>query len=186
MYGYSIIRELRSRVGKVEDIGIDAQGECFGEFMRIQVSVNIIKPLKKLIILKQEREEDIPILVAYERLPDFCFCYGCIEHQFRECRTFVFVVDALGTSLENVWIIKVSKKKDLPFRPWLKAVSLADRTKLNRAKEKWSKEQEKARDEALELEIAEIPNLGSPTLNLGHKFGSTPNHESMEAKRALI
>lgn len=81
---------------------------------------------------------------------------------------------------------KGQQKKDLPFRPWLKAVSLADRTKLNRAKEKWSKEQEKAREEALELEIAEIPNLGSPTLNLGHEFRSTPNHESMEAKIALI
>lgn len=76
----SIIRELGTRVGRVEDIGTDALGECFGEFVCIRVSVAITKPLKKLIVLKQEGEEDIPMPVVYERLPDFCFCCGCIGH----------------------------------------------------------------------------------------------------------
>lgn len=60
---FSIIREMGSRVGKVEDTRMDAQGECFGEFMRIRVLMNITKPLKKLIVLKQEGEEGIPMPV---------------------------------------------------------------------------------------------------------------------------
>lgn len=57
---FSIIREMGSRVGKVEDIRMDAQGECFA---RIRVLMNITKPLKKLIVLKQEGEEGIPMPV---------------------------------------------------------------------------------------------------------------------------
>lgn len=93
----SIIRVLGSRVGKVEDIGMDAQGECFGEFVRIRVSVNISKPQKKkkkLIVLKQEGEE----------------VFNC-QLYTNGYRTSVFVVVALGTSSENVQIIKVNKKK---------------------------------------------------------------------------
>lgn len=60
---FSIIREMGSRVGKVEDTRMDAQGECFAEFMRIRVLMNITKPLKKLIVLKQEGEEGIPMPV---------------------------------------------------------------------------------------------------------------------------
>lgn len=57
---FSIIREMGSRVGKVEDTRMDAQGESFG---RIRVLMNITKPLKKLIVLKQEGEEGIPMPV---------------------------------------------------------------------------------------------------------------------------
>lgn len=82
----STIQELGSRVGKVEDIGIDTQGECFREFVILWVSVDIIKPLKRIIVLKQEGEEEILMPVLYEKLPDFCFCCGCIGYQFWECK----------------------------------------------------------------------------------------------------
>ncbi|KAH9657474.1 putative reverse transcriptase/RNA-dependent DNA polymerase [Citrus sinensis] len=118
----SIIRELGSRVGKVEDIGTDAQRECFGEYMHIRVSVNITKPLKKIIVLKQEGEEDIPMLAVYERLPDLCYSCGCIvinsENEYRD-----------------------QKKEELPFGPWLKAISLTDRTKLNKSRGKGKEEE---------------------------------------------
>lgn len=77
--------------------------------MRIRVSVNITKPLKKIIVLKQEGEEDIPMPVVYERLPDFRYSCGCIGHQFRGCKEY-----------------RDQKKEELPFGPWLKAISLAD------------------------------------------------------------
>lgn len=109
----SIIRVLGSRVGKVEDIGMDAQGECFGEFVRIRVSVNISKPQKKkkkTYSPEARRRRGIQLPVVYERLPDFCFCCGCIGHQFRECTNY-----------------KGQQKEDLPFGPCLRAVSLYSR-----------------------------------------------------------
>ena len=81
---------------------------------------------------------------------------------------------------------KGQQKENLPFIPWLKVVSLADRTKLNRAREKWSRKHEKSREEVPESDSAEIPNSGSPNLNVGHQFGSTLNKESMDMEGGLI
>lgn len=141
----SIIRELGSRVGKVEDIGTDAQGECFGEYVRIRVSVNITKPLKKIIVLKQEGKEDIPMPVVYERLLDFCYSCGCIGHQFRECKEY-----------------RDQKKEELPFGPWLKAISFADRPKLNRSRGKGSKEHERSKEDAADSKVQKPPTWFYP------------------------
>lgn len=150
----SIIRELGSRVGKVEDIGMDAQRECFGEYMHIRVSVNITKPLKKIIVLKQEGEEDIPMLAVYERLPDLCYSCGCIvinsENEYRD-----------------------QKKEELPFGPWLKAISLTDRTKLNKSRGKGSKEHERSKEDVADSESAKTSNPVLPSLNPGQQNGPT-------------
>ncbi|KAH9781102.1 CCHC-type domain-containing protein [Citrus sinensis] len=78
--------ELGEVIGKVEEVDTDAAGECFGQFLRMRISVDITKPLKKLIELEQEgeEEEDIPMRVMYGRLPDFYFYCGRIGHQYRE------------------------------------------------------------------------------------------------------
>lgn len=86
--------------------------------VQIRVSVNVTKPLKKIIVLKQEGEEDIPMSMVYEQLSNFYFCCECIGHQFRECKDY-----------------SGYQKEELPFETWLKAISLANRTKLNKKKE---------------------------------------------------
>lgn len=50
--------ELGEVVGKVEEVNTDATGECFEQFLRMRISVDIPKPLKKLIELEQEGEEE--------------------------------------------------------------------------------------------------------------------------------
>lgn len=67
-------QELGQVIGKVEEVETDVVGDCFSEFLRLKISIDITKPLKKLFELEQEgEEEDIPMKVMYERLPDFCF-----------------------------------------------------------------------------------------------------------------
>ena len=36
-------------VGKVEEVETDAAGECIEQFLRMRISVDVTKPLKKII-----------------------------------------------------------------------------------------------------------------------------------------
>lgn len=44
--------ELGKVIGKVEEVETDTAGECFGQFLRLRISVDITKPLKKIIELE--------------------------------------------------------------------------------------------------------------------------------------
>lgn len=113
---------LGEAIGKVEEVETDAAGECFGQFLRLRISVDITRPLKKILELEQEgqAEEDIPMQVMYERLPDFCFCCGRIGHQYRECAHY-----------------KSQSKDELAYGPWLKASTITERLKQSRGKDRW-------------------------------------------------
>lgn len=65
---------------KVEEVKTDEVGDCLGEDTQVKILINITKPLKNIIELKQEGEEDIPMAIFYERLSNFCFYYGLIGH----------------------------------------------------------------------------------------------------------
>lgn len=72
-------------IGKVELVDTDTVGACFGQFLRLRISIDITKLLKKLIELEQkgDDEEDILLHVMYERLPDFYFYCGRIRHRYK-------------------------------------------------------------------------------------------------------
>ena len=114
--------ELGNVIGKVEEIETDATGECFGQFLRLRISVDVTKPLKKLIELEQEGEDkkDIPMRVMYERLPDFCFCCRRIGHQYRECVHY-----------------KSQSNDEMSYGPWLKALTIIEKLKQGRRKDRW-------------------------------------------------
>ena len=114
------LQELGGMIGKVEEIETNENGDCFGEFARIRISINIIQPLKKILFLKKEGETDIPMPVVYERLPDFCFYCGIIGHQFKECAQY-----------------QGQPKEDLSFGMWMKALMIEGRSRKYRGKERW-------------------------------------------------
>lgn len=83
--------ELGGAVGKVEEVETDENGDCMGEVIKMRVSIDITRPLMKILEIEQEDmndEEDIPILIRYKRLLDFCYCCGRIGHQYRECAMY--------------------------------------------------------------------------------------------------
>ena len=65
------IQELGEKVGTVEEVDMDEDGECIRAFARARISIDITLPLRKIIFLKLEEEIKIPIVVLYEKLPDF-------------------------------------------------------------------------------------------------------------------
>ncbi|KAH9716467.1 hypothetical protein KPL71_021472 [Citrus sinensis] len=116
------IEKLGEKIGLVEEVETDEEGECIGPFALVKISVDITKTLRRILILKQEGEEDIVMLIKYERLPDFCFCCGLIEHQFRECIKY-----------------KGQSKEKLIYNGWMKAPTPFELAKLNKGKNRKSK-----------------------------------------------
>lgn len=114
--------QLGEAIEKVEEVETDDIRECFGSFLRLGISVDITKSLKKIIELEQDEEdsEDIPMQVMYEHLPNFYFCCGQIGHQYKECVHY-----------------KSQSKDALAYGPWLKANTITEKLRQNRRKDRW-------------------------------------------------
>lgn len=120
----STIREIGVKIGKVEDVATDATRDCFGEYVRVRISIDITKRLKKILKIQQEDGGEIPVAVIYEKLPEYCFCCGFIGHKYRECAMY-----------------KGQPNEEMTYGAWLKAAPLTDRIRGQRNKEKEVKEQ---------------------------------------------
>ncbi|KAL5862157.1 hypothetical protein ACOSQ4_003453 [Xanthoceras sorbifolium] len=80
-----VARLIAEEVGTIVDFPIDSK-DLWGKFLRIKVSIDITKPLKRGIRMRLENFDSmITALIKYERLPDFCYGCGFIGHSFREC-----------------------------------------------------------------------------------------------------
>lgn len=100
----TILLTVGARLGRLLEVDVGEDGSCTGKFARIRVMMDISKPLRQGIWVKQERlEDEICILLRYERLPQFCFQCGCLGHSLRDC------------SLPHV------DAKDCSFGSWLRA-----------------------------------------------------------------
>lgn len=43
------IHEIRSKIGKIDDVAMNTIGDCFSEHVRVKISINITKRLKKFL-----------------------------------------------------------------------------------------------------------------------------------------
>ncbi|KAH9769811.1 reverse transcriptase domain-containing protein [Citrus sinensis] len=68
--------------------------------------------------------------VLYERLSDFCFVCGCIRHQYKECAQY-----------------KNQARKETTYGPWLRAITMAEKVRMNRGRERWKNEANKQSNE---------------------------------------
>ena len=154
----STIREIGSKIGKVEDVATDATGDCFGAYVRVRISIDITKRLKKIIKIQQEDGREIPIGVIYEKLPDYCFCCGIIGHQYRECAKY-----------------GGQPKEEMAYGAWLKAAPLIDRMRRQRNKETENREQRRSKQEAVESENTSTHNPKHPNPTGENGVGLTQN-----------
>ncbi|KAH7572176.1 hypothetical protein JRO89_XS04G0215500 [Xanthoceras sorbifolium] len=77
---------LEQQIGKVKDIDVGASRDYLGKFLRIRVSVDVSKALKRILRIKMDgMREEKTLLIKYERLPEYCFECGHLGHSYREC-----------------------------------------------------------------------------------------------------
>lgn len=69
--------------GGIEEVDEDDLIIC-PQFLRIRVQINILKPLRRGMILVVEGKR-IWVELKYERLPNFCYTCGCTGHTEMDC-----------------------------------------------------------------------------------------------------
>jgi hypothetical protein len=98
-----IITQLPSRVGEVLAVEMTVVPSEAGEFHRVRVSLDSLKPLTLFTPLTPEGQGRMFLQVKYEKMPCQCEHCGLLDHEYLEC----------GTEFED---------DDLQFGVWLEAV----------------------------------------------------------------
>ncbi|CAL9013385.1 unnamed protein product, partial [Prunus brigantina] len=99
-------RQIGNSFGRCLDVMEGMDGECLGKFLRIRVSVDVSKPLRRGKKMLLPSGNNVFVEFRYERLPEFCFCCGRMGHVFKVCS----------------FVDQVSKQADdKPYGIWLKA-----------------------------------------------------------------
>lgn len=80
------IQKGGSKVGVVGEIDRRENGLSLGRYARIKVHINVNRPLKQHIrVYVNKDDDDVIVLLSYERLPYFCYNCGHIGYAFRDC-----------------------------------------------------------------------------------------------------
>ncbi|KAF8413516.1 hypothetical protein HHK36_001506 [Tetracentron sinense] len=95
---FEIGSAIAGRVGELLEVDLPKDGVERGKFLRIRVKVDIYSPLRPFVSLNFVSGEMAIFLVVYERLPTFCFQYGCIGHDNKHCSV---LGERLGESLPD-------------------------------------------------------------------------------------
>uniref|UniRef100_A0A803MCJ0 CCHC-type domain-containing protein n=1 Tax=Chenopodium quinoa TaxID=63459 RepID=A0A803MCJ0_CHEQI len=77
----------------------------WGEYMRIKVMTNVRKPLRRGVFIATEGKEVKWIDVKYERLADFCFYCGILDHTERDCLKKMEEGESKGEVVYQIWYV---------------------------------------------------------------------------------
>ena len=108
------IHKLGELIGEVLEVETDGESECIDPYARVGISIDITKPLQKMVFLELEEDDKVELPMLYERLPYFYFCCGLIGHQFKEYKAY-----------------KGQPKDKLPYRMYMRVLSKAEKTNIN-------------------------------------------------------
>ncbi|EPS58552.1 hypothetical protein M569_16260 [Genlisea aurea] len=92
---------LGNEVGKFKEAVIPGNGFCADNMLKMKVSINTNSSLKRMIRLKLEDGSSAIIPITYERLQNFCFNCGKLDHLQKDCN-------------------EVIPEGPPPFGPWLR------------------------------------------------------------------
>lgn len=109
----AMAQKLGDVLGKFVEVD-SKEGNRLGKFLRVKVSIDLRKPLKRGTVVKYQGK-NLRVYFKYERLPTFCFVCGRIGHQIKDCAE----MDGKDeTEFDEI------EEKELPFGQWMKASPL--------------------------------------------------------------
>ncbi|TXG73661.1 hypothetical protein EZV62_002240 [Acer yangbiense] len=139
------------------------------KFIRVNVRIDISKPLKRWLKLKLGKTEEVTrVNLKYERLPEFCFTCGRIGHGIKGCMD----EEARKTALEG------SPNK---FGSWLKA-TISDRSKLRGNVQAYGSSSDRTRISKFEQPAQTAPIKLDQVVNLSPAQDGVSSVQPMEAE----
>ncbi|KAK4421310.1 hypothetical protein Salat_2081500 [Sesamum alatum] len=72
-------------LGDLVQIELDDRMSLVNAIVKIKVSLDINKPLRRVMQLRLLERDDFTIRLTYARLPNFCFLCGKMRHIARTC-----------------------------------------------------------------------------------------------------
>ena len=100
-------RAIGSTLGEVLDIDVSESGVHWGRLLRVRVNVDITKKLIRGKKINIEGGENRWVIFKYERLPNFCYRCGMLDHAIKEW-------------LEGPVVKEGEEEGSLQYRAWLK------------------------------------------------------------------
>ncbi|KAL0356430.1 UNVERIFIED_CONTAM: hypothetical protein Sradi_4089900 [Sesamum radiatum] len=76
---------IGNKLGQFKEVDLDSKGDVWGSSVRIRVSIDITKPLKRALKIRMVLGDEQLITFTYERLPNFYYLCGCLGHLSRQC-----------------------------------------------------------------------------------------------------
>ena len=77
--------EIGSKLGEVLEVDVAESGVQWGRYLRVKVMVDVSKKLVRGKKIAFEGREQRWITFKYERLPNFCYRCGLLNHGLRDC-----------------------------------------------------------------------------------------------------
>ncbi|KAL0445841.1 UNVERIFIED_CONTAM: hypothetical protein Slati_1712000 [Sesamum latifolium] len=99
---------LGNQLGRFKDVDMDNSMGLWGASMRIRVSLDITKPLRRVLKLKTTMGDELLVTFTYEKLPNFCYHCGRLQHLSEACEMQLYE-DFVDTG------------NNTPFGAWLRA-----------------------------------------------------------------
>ncbi|KAK9994125.1 hypothetical protein SO802_023828 [Lithocarpus litseifolius] len=77
--------EIGAKLGRVLDVDVPEKGVHWGKFLRVRVQIDAMKKLVRGKRVTIEGGESRWVLFKYERLPNFCYKCGRLDHGEKDC-----------------------------------------------------------------------------------------------------
>ena len=99
LISHRVAKEVRNRLGDIEEVEERKGKDDANFFLRVQVALPITKPIRRGGFIASSDGERHWVQFKYERLPLFCHFYGMLGHDLKHC-TVHYAAEKQGGSVK--------------------------------------------------------------------------------------